>query len=216
MTNKKTMTFAGLVSITGAITMLIGAACWGASGTDLWQALANRQLESYLSLLPSVKPLLVVNTTFWTLGALIMVSALTLMSGFCVSSPGLAQMAKVFAQTGVSLAIVSFIVMLSLAIVDPSVEVATIIGWIGARIDDTATVLIIGFSPLFLSIAGKRDWVPRWLSIWGYFAGITGVLSIISMLTGIVALGFIIIPFGIGWMIAAGIVLAKKTKTMSV
>jgi len=33
-----------------------------------------------------------------------------------------------------------------------------------------------------------------------------------TKLTGIVALGFIIIPVGIGWMIASGFVLVKKAK----
>lgn len=209
MVNKKTLTFAGGISIAGAVSMLIGAAFWGASGTDLWQALADNQMESYLSKLPDARQLLVVNTFFWVLGVLLMATAATLMAGLCSLNTGLAQLAKVFARTGASVAIVSFIIMLSLAIITPSADVAVLIGWIGARLDDIATMLIIGFCPLCLSIAGKADWVPGWLKGWGYLAGITGLLGIISLLTGIVALGFIIIPFGIGWMIAAGIVLLK-------
>ncbi len=215
MATRKTWTFAGGVSIAGAISMLIGAACWGASGTDLWQALATYQMENYLSQLPEVRQLLVINICFWILGALLMATAGTLMAGFCTSNRGLAQMAKVFSGTGASIAIVSFITMLSLAIVIPSSDVATVVGWIGARLDDIATILIVGFSPLCLSIAGKGEWVPGWLLIWGYLAGITGFLGIISMLTGIVVLGFIIVPIGIGWMIAAGIVLVKKSKTVA-
>jgi hypothetical protein len=69
--------------------------------------------------------------------------------------------------------------------------------------------LIIGFGPLCLSYAGIGDWVPGWLALWCYLAGITGLLSIVGMLTGITALEFFIIPFGIGWMIAAGIVLVR-------
>lgn len=215
MAYKKTLTFAGGVSIAGALSMLIGAACWGASGTDLWQALATNEMESYLSQLPSAKQLLVINTCFWVLGVLLMATAGTLMAGFCTVNHGLAEMAKVFSRTGASVAIVSFIIMLSLAIVIPSADVAALIGWIGARLDDIATMLIVGFSPLCLSIAGKGDWVPGWLSVWGFLAGIAGVLGIISLMTGIVALGFIIIPIGIGWKIAAGIVLVKKSKTVA-
>lgn len=210
MTTMKTFTFAGAVSIAGALSMLIGAAFWSASGTDLWQALADNQMENYLSQLPAAKQLLVINTSFWVLGVLLMATAGTLMAEFCISSPGLAQMAKVFSRTGASVAIVSFIIMLSLAIVIPPVDAATVIGWIGARLDDIATMLIIGYAPLCLSIAGKSDWVPGWLSVWGYLAGIAGLVGIIGLFTGIVALEFIIIPFGIGWMIAAGIVLIRK------
>jgi hypothetical protein len=170
MAKKRTFAFTGNVSIVGAVTMLIGAACWGASGTDLWQALAGNQMDTYMSQLPDVKRLLAVNTFFWSLGALLMATALTLMAKLCISNLELAQMAKVFSMAGVSIAIVSFIIMLSPAIITPSVEIATIIGWIGVRLDDIATMLIVGFSPLCLSIAGKADWIPGWLSVWGFLA----------------------------------------------
>lgn len=213
MANKQTLAFAGVVSIAGSVFMLIGAACWGATGTDLWQALADGKMSNYMSSLPAAKQLLVVNTSFWVLGVLLMATAASMMANFITSRQGLAQMAKVFSRTGASIAIVSFIVMLSLATVNPSVDVATVVGWIGARIDDLATMLIVGFSPLCLSIAGKSDWVPGWLAVWGYLAGICALLGIISLVIGVVALGFVIIPFGIGWMIAAGVVLIKKSKT---
>lgn len=190
--------------------MFIGAAFWGSSGSDLWQALANQQMESYLNQLGPVKSLLVANTIFWTIGALFLGIAVSMMSGFCISKTSLAQIALTCALTAVPMAIVAFIIMLSIAINSPSEDIATIIGWIGARLDDIATMLIVGASPFFLSLAGRRDWVPGWLVLWGYLAGITGLLSVISILTGIVALGFIIIPIGLGWMIAAGIVLLRK------
>ncbi len=202
--------FAGSTSITGAILMLIGAAFWVASGTDLWQALAYNRMDEYLLQLPEVRQLLVINTSFWIAGVLVMVTALSLMAGLSRSNRGLAQMSMVLALTGASLGIVSFITMLSLAVVNPSLELATIIGWIGARTDDIATMLIVGFSPLCLVIAGREDWVPGWLFVWGWLAGISGLLVIIALYTGLVDLGFIIIPFGIGWMIAAGVVLVKK------
>ena len=216
MANQQTWAFTGSISIAGAVSMLTGAALWGASGTDLWQALANDQMEEYMSLLPGAKQLLVMNTSFWVLGVLLMATAISLMADFITSSRGFAQMAKVFSRIGASIAIVSFIMMLSLSIVNPPLEVATIIGWVGTRIDDIATMLIIGFSPLCLSNAGKSDWVPGWLSVWGYLAGICALLGIISLFTGITALGFIIIPIGIGWMIAAGVVLIKKRTTVAV
>jgi hypothetical protein len=209
-TKKKTLVFAGYISIAGAVSMLAGAALWGASETDLWHALASNQMESYLSQLEPVKHLLVANTFFWILGVLLMGTAVSLMSGFCSSNTRLAQLTMVFIRSAVPVAIVSFIIMLSLAIHPPALESAMNIGWIGTRLDDLATILIIGASPLFLSIAGKTDWVPGWLAVWGYLAGIAGLLGVISLLSGVFLLGFIILPFGIGWMIAAGVVLIRK------
>lgn len=213
--NNRTLAFAGHISIAGAVSMLIGAAFWVASGTDVWQALSDGAMEDYLSQLPAVRSLLVVNTSFWILGVLLIATAASLMADAITSRQGLAQMGKLFSRTGASLGIVSFIMMLSVAIGNPPVDIATMTGWIGARLDDIATMLIVGFSPLCLSLAGKTEWVPRWLVVWGYVAGICGVLSIIALITGIVALGFIIIPFGIGWMIAAGTVLVKRSKVIA-
>jgi hypothetical protein len=212
--NKKTYVFAGYVSIAGAISMLIGAAFWGASGTDLWVALADNQMEAYLSQLTAARHMLVINTTFWVLGVLLLATAGTLMSRFCISRPGLAHMGMVFMRTAASIAIVSFIAMLALAFYSNSVEVASIMGWTGARLDDIATMLLVGFGPMCISFAGKSEWVPRWLVVWSILAGLAGLVGIVGLLTGIVPLGFIIIPFGIGWMIAAGIVLISKGKTM--
>lgn len=209
-TNKITLTFAGYVSIAGAVSMLAGAALWGASGADLWQALASNQMESHLDQLEPVKQLLVANTIFWILGVLLLGTAVSFMSHFCTSNPRLAQLTLVLIRSAVPVAIVSFIIMLSLAIHPPALEGAINIGWIGTRLDDLATILIIGASPLFLSIAGRADWIPRWLAVWGYLAGIAGLLGVVSMLSGIVALGFVILPFGMGWMIAAGVVLIRK------
>jgi hypothetical protein len=186
----------------------------GVSGTDLWQALSDNDMENYLLQLSDVKTLLVLNTSFWVLGVLLMATAASIMADICQTKVGLAQMAKVFARTGGSIAVVSFIIMLSLAINTPGIDTATNTGWIGVRLDDIATMLIIGYSPLCLSIAGKIDWVPGWLYVWGYLAGIAGLIGIIGLFTEIVALGFIIIPFGIGWMIAAGIVLIRKSRTI--
>jgi len=190
--------------------MFIGAALWGASGTDLWETLASHQMESYLKQLEPVKHILVTNTVFWTLGVLLLGAGGRLMSGFCSSKQGLVQLALVCINSAVPIAIVAFLTMLSLAIHQPGDDTAYVIGWIGTRLDDLATMLIIGIFPLLLSFAGRHDWVPRWLLIWGGLAGVTGLLSIISMLTGIVALGFIIIPVGLGWMIAAGVMLINK------
>ena len=209
---KKTQVFAGYVSVAGAVSMLAGAALLQASGTDLWYALADNQMESHLIQLNPVKQLLVANTIFWIIGVLLLGTAVSFMSGFCSSKPRLPHLTVAFIRSAVPVAIVSFILMLSLAIHPPAVESAINIGWIGTRLDGVATILIIGASPLFLSIAGRADWVPGWLAAWGYLAGVAGLLGIIGMLTGIVDLEMIIIPFGIGWMIAAGVVLIRKSK----
>lgn len=194
--------------------MLMGAACWGASGTDLWQALAGQTMNAYLNSLESVKPMLAASTFFWTLGVLLLGTAGTMMSAMCTKRPGLVQLQKTLLGTAVPVAVVSFFMMFSLTVSATDIHSANLIGWTGARLDDLATAMIIGFSPMLLSVAGKKDWVPGWLGTWGMLAGLAGALDIACMFTGLTALSFIIIPIGMGWMIAAGVVLIRRAHSV--
>lgn len=65
----------GVLAISGAVSMFVGAAAWGSTGIDLWQSLAQRKVASYLSAAGSVKLQFVINTTFWILGVLLMGAA---------------------------------------------------------------------------------------------------------------------------------------------
>jgi ABC-type transport system involved in cytochrome c biogenesis permease subunit len=94
---------------------------------------------------------------------------------------------------------------------DTAVYIARVVGWLGARADDIATALFLGAGPLFISLAGHGDWVPRWLLRWSYLAFFCGLLSIVVLyFPGMSQYGFVIVPVGMGWMVAAGIVLLRK------
>ena len=94
-----------------------------------------------------------------------------------------------------------------------AVSMAEVVGWMGARADDLATALIIGIGPLLISLAGRDEWVPTWLLRWGFLAGAVGIFSIFVLyLPGMSKFGFIILPIGMGWMIAAGVVLLRQNR----
>ncbi|MBX2930238.1 MAG: hypothetical protein KF852_20575 [Saprospiraceae bacterium] len=207
----------GNFTIIGAVIMLIGAALWGSSGTDLWAALQTGDIVGYLTAASGVKGLLIANLSCWITGVFLMGTALHLIADLIKDRPVAARATRMCVNTAVPLAITSFITMLVLVVQlapgdsGSSIEIAGAIGWIGARADDLATALIIGAAPLLLSVAGKGNWAPNWLMYWGYLAGSAGLLSIVAIyVPAISSLGFIIVPVGIGWMIAAGIVLRKK------
>lgn len=207
----------GHLAIIGAVVMLTGAVLWGTSGTDLWAALANGDIAGYLAATSKVKTQLIANLSFWILGVLLMGMAGSLIADWSKDRPVPAKAALMCIYTAVPLAIVSFIAMLALVVqIAPggggaSAEIAAAIGWFGTRADGVATVLIIGAAPLLLSVAGKGNWAPNWIVIWGCLAGAAGLLSIIALYVPALSdLEFIIIPVGIGWMIAAGIALRKK------
>ncbi len=212
----------GLTALSGAIIMLIGAVLQFSSGTDLWGALASNDMAGYLAGVNGVKAQLVANLTFWIVGVLLLGTAVNYLVNLCTLRQPLAQVARVCTGTGVPLAIISFIAMLALVVqIAPAtgvadtaatnVAIANVVGWIGARADDLATALIIGLPPLFLSIAARDEWMPSWLVWWGYLAGVTGLLSLVVLyIPALAGLGMLIIPFGMGWMLAVGIVLLRR------
>lgn len=202
----------GLFALIGAITMLIGTVAWGSTGTDLWAALENGTMAEYLSAVTNVKTQLVINATFWGLGVIIMGMGITGLAEKPATNPVLARIASKCAQTGVAMGVISFILMLSLAIqiapdISPeAVQMANVIGWIGTRIDDVATILIIGVGPFCLSMAGRQQWVPGWLKTWGIIVGLASILAFAGLfVTALSGLAILLVPIGIGWVIAAGI-----------
>ncbi|MAT97500.1 MAG: hypothetical protein CL608_10195 [Anaerolineaceae bacterium] len=206
----------GYTAIAGAGTMVIGAILWGTSGTDLWAALDSGNMAGYLAAVAGVKAQLVVNLSLWILGVLILGIAGTMLAELSQRRRILAQVALVCFRTAVPLVIVSYIAMLAVVVQlggatdATAVAIANVVGWIGARADDLATALIIGGGPLFVSLAGHGDWVPTWLLRWGYVAGLAGLFSLVCLyIPGMGAYGFIIIPIGVIWMIAAGVVLLR-------
>ena len=207
----------GLAALGGAVIMLIGAALYFSSGTDLWSALDSGDMGGYLAAVGGVKAQLVANLSFWIVGVLLLGTAVNALVNLSEQRQALAQVARVCALTAVPLAIVSFIAMMSLVVqIAPdtsatAVAIAEVVGWIGARADDLATALIVGFAPLFISMAGHGEWLPTWLARWGYLAGLIGMLSLVVLyIRPLSELGFLIVPVGIGWMLAAGIVLLRR------
>ena len=216
-TDTSTARLASVTAIGGAVVMLAGAALYFTSGAvDLWAALADGEMAAYLASADAARGQLVANHSLWILGVLLMGIAIRAMASMGRPRPGLATAAVAVAGTAVPLAIVSFITMMSLAVQlapdtsDSTVTTAEVVGWIGTRTDDLATVLIVGAAPLLVALAARDDWLPRWLAVWAYIAATFGGVYLVSVFVPALAdVGMLIIPAGIGWMIAAGITIVR-------
>lgn len=207
---------AGIAAIGGALIMLIGAALYFSSGADLWAAVDGGDMAGYLAAVGNAKTQLVANLSLWIVGVFTLGMAINAMADLGEQRPTAMQIARHCARTAVPLAILAFIAMLSLVLQiapdtsETSVTVANVIGWIGARADDLATSLIVGFAPLFVSLAARDEWMPAWLAGWGYVSGLIGLVSLLSLyIPSLAQLGFLIVPVGLGWMIGAGVVLLR-------
>jgi hypothetical protein len=87
---------------------------------------------------------------------------------------------------------------------------ALALGWFASRVDWIATAMLVGLGPVLLSVA-NRDWMPRWLVGWGYVAGVGGALSVAAMyLDGLTSWGFVSVPVGVLWTVAAGVTRLRR------
>jgi len=203
-------------AIGGAFSMIIGAVLWGISGADLDHALAGGELSNYLATAAVTSHLLVANLSLWILGVLLLGTAGTALANLCDRQRAATQAASICYRTAVPLAIVSFVAWLAIVLkIAPETSpaallVAETLGWFASRADWIATVLIVGFGPALISVAGRGDWVPTWLAGWGFAAAVAGLLTIVAMFTGgLSSYGFLIVPVGLGWTLAAGVVLLR-------
>lgn len=204
---------AGYAALAAVASMVAGAVLWASSGADIDQALAADAISEYLETAAERRTMLIANLTAWITGALLFGVAGTAFFRLCSRRRTLAQIGLLCYWTGVPLAITSFFAMLAVVVqVAPdtspeAVLVAEVVGWFGSRADWLATALLVGFGPLLISLAGRDEWVPAWLRYWGIAAAVAGALAVVAMFTeALSSYGFLIVPVGLGWTLAAGIV----------
>ncbi|MEX2446015.1 MAG: hypothetical protein WD734_01645 [Dehalococcoidia bacterium] len=202
---------AGMVMIAGAVTMLVGAAAYGSAGADFWSGIDGGDVPGLLADAAASASTLYLTFSVWLCGALLLgVGGVLAARHGTVASPA---SEAVFA-IGAAVAVVAFVTMASvvrLAAAGGSAEIADAIGFVGIRLDDIATVLLVAFGPVLLTLAGRGDWMPRWLTLWTAVAGVAGFISVVGIFTGGgTTYGIAVVPIGIGWTLAAGIVLVRR------
>lgn len=206
-------------AIGGSVCAITGAALGIASGADLDQALAGGDIANYLIIAGGNTHLLVANLTIWIVMVFLLGIAATAMTALSERRPIASQVARYCYWTGAPLVTAAYVAWLAIVVeVAPdtsqaAVVMAGVVGWFASRADWVATILIIGIGPTFISLAGRGEWVPVWLARWSYVTAFTGLLNALAMLTGgsgLTTYGFLIIPAGVGWMIAAGIMLFRR------
>lgn len=206
---------AGVSAIVGAIIMLAGAATWVSTGTDLDAALMACTVPEYLIATHAKSGPLAVNIALWTLGAVIMCAGGVQLAVLGRSHPQPAAIAAFAYAVGAASAIVFFPLWYGIIVgLSPAqaagAEVsafAIALGHGATTADWLATVMILAVGGLAVAHAGRDTWVPRWLRIWSYFIGVAGALTLLGLVLGDRSTyAMLIVPIGIGWLIAAGIV----------
>lgn len=210
--------WAGSAAIAAALLMIVGAALWIVSGADLDAALEDGSIVAYLSDAAANENVLVVNLSVWIVGVTMLAIAGTGLAALGDRSHPATSAARVVYTAGAPLAAVAFITWLALirlaaTAVDPA-AVATLadsLGWIASRADWVATIFLVAIGPGLLSLSGRDGWVPRWLGIWGAVALAAGLLAVIALFAGgLTTYGFLVVPIGLGWTIAAGITVLRS------
>jgi hypothetical protein len=211
---------AGALAVGGAALMLVGAGIWASTGTDLDDALVTGEVAAYLVAAADHRAALVANLSIWIVGVLGLGAAGTAMAAVG-NGPALPRdLARFVYWVATSVAIIAFvawmaiIVQLAPTVSVTAVSIAEVVGWFAYRADAVATALIVGVGPALLAWAGRRVWVPGWLFGWGMAAAVTGALTFVPYFVPAAPFGltFVIVPVGIGWTLAAGVVLLRHGK----
>ncbi len=204
-------------ALIGALCMLAGATFWGISGADLEKALYDGDIANYLINVQENYTLVTANLSIWIIGVTLIGIAGTMMANLCIQYQAISAIAKYFYWIALPLVIASYVAMLTVVVhLSPdssstTVSIAGALGWFGTRVDWVATIFMLGIGPALISVAGRGDWVPKWLVRWGFLALFAGLLAAIAMFTGaLTSYGFLIIPVGLSWTIAASIVLFRR------
>ena len=213
-TTTKIGAYAALI---GALCMLAGATFWGISGADLEKALYNGDLANYLINANENYTLVISNLSLWIFGVTVIGISGTMMASLCVQRQAISTIAMYIYWISVPLLIASYVAMLTVVVqLSPdssvtAVSIAGAMGWFGTRADWIATIFMLGIGPALISVAGRADWVPKWLARWGFLALFASLLTAIAMYAGgLTTYGVLIIPVGLGWTIAASIVLFRR------
>lgn len=210
---------AGYTALAGALTMFVGAILWGTTGTDLWLVLDTGDMASYLTAVGAYQGQLIANLSVWIAGVLILAVAGHMLGELSQTRRVLARIGGLCYAVAAPLVIVSYFTMLALVVqIAPdtsptSLAIAEVLGWIGAHADDLATALILGFGPLFFSLAGRGEWASKWLVWWSFVCGVCAALSLFALYfpnTALSGLAFIIIPVGLIWLIWTGVILLRR------
>jgi len=208
---------AGVLALSGAGIMLLGAVVWMTTGTDLDAALMSGEIQVYLERASQHRGALVANLTLWILGVLVLGAGGIAMAGLRAERNLPGDLAGLMYTAAVPLAISAFVAWLAIVVQGSSspdvveVRLAEMIGWYAYRADGVATALIIGVGPALLGWSGRDLWTPGWLQSWGIVAAVAGIASFLPYYLPVpLGISMVIIPAGIGWTIAAGVVLVRR------
>jgi hypothetical protein len=207
---------AGLTAIAGAATMIAGAIAWSIADADLWGLVdGDVQAGTYLADAAASAPTLHAAHTIWMAGVFVLALGGALLTGRRDDPASGA--ARASYTIGAALAIPAFMSMVALTRLAESgadqPALAAALAFLGARLDDVATVILLGVGPVLLGLANRRTWMPSWLVALAWVCGAAGLLSLVSLFFGMAAsLGFLIVPVGMIWTIAAGTVAVRSPR----
>jgi len=175
-------------------------------------------MAGYLTAAGANRDALLANLVVWIFMALLLG-----MAGSAISALGLRRHARSRAAAycsfaGAPILVVAYTAWLAFVVQivpdtsDSAVLLAEVMGWFALRLDWISSILLVGIGPTLLALSGRGVWAPSWLVVWGYVTALAAALTAVAMLTGgagLTTYGFLVVPAGIFWMIAAGIVLLR-------
>lgn len=204
----------GWLFIAAFSVMVAGTIAWASAGADIDAALIDGTMDEYVQDLVESDSTLVLNLSLWIAGTLLFGAAGVLASRLGPTDQPAGHLARYAYTVAVPIVAVSYVTMLGLVHIAPQVQdlaLAEALAFIGSHADWIATMLILGAGPALLAIAGRGTWVPTWLARGAVACAAAALLTAVSLYTETAtSLGFVVIPVGMVWSLAAGITLVRS------
>jgi hypothetical protein len=211
---------AGWTTIIGVIIMLAGTGFWAASGADIDVAAESNAIGEYLTRVAANGTLLTINLGMWIIGVVVLgLGGIMLARLGDQDSPGTDVARFAFTITpAAAMVVYTMWLGIVLGLAPTYVAGASVEGGAAALVHATSlgdwvmTIPVLSLGTAAISLAGRDSWVPRWLFRWGMLTIVTGVLAAAGlMFNARTSLVMPILPVGMGFMVAAGIVAIRRS-----
>ncbi|GGC69526.1 hypothetical protein IEU95_01985 [Hoyosella rhizosphaerae] len=206
-----TQRFTALAGALAVGLLATGMVLYVLADADLETAVHSGDMASYLAAAAN-NTTLAVNLVLWIFAALLLAAAAI---GAAVMNSSIWGYAGAAAATvGAAVAIPTYIVMLAIInVTAPAGDTTTAqtLGWVASRGDWTASVLLLAAAPLLFSLS--RSQFPRWLSVLGFAAGVSGAVSVAALFIPVLSTaGYVVLLLGPAWYVGLSVTCFSVTR----
>lgn len=212
---------AGAVLLTGLVITVVGSALQTVSGEfvlfSAMETSSATEIGEHLVDVAGARGQLVTSLVLWIIGIPMMAAGFALVSRLG-SNATWATVSRWALAAGAGACVVFFSMMIGIVVgLAPAhvagedvIAVTRALGAAADTADQFTTVLILGIGGVAAVLAGRRDWVPGWLTKYSVFAAVAGLVSLLTVAFGAYEISALPLVFMLAHPVATAIVAMRR------